>query len=157
MAEKESDRPTRSSAVDSGDGKLEIKNSHALIQVEGMLTELHEKLNPEQLQSIRNWCSTETRLNREANGGYTIAWRKLAAIIGTDDALSTQVLDRCDAFREYIEKVESGEIIPTPTPPPSIVVSRQVGAVREGVRGIYGKRPGQPMRAPSTAKMKTVR
>lgn len=133
-----SDPNALSSAIDSGDGRLEIKNDHALIQIERALTS-GANMNAQLLAQIRQWILTEKRLNKEAKGGYMISWKKLESLLKNQDDMRSLLLKNCEAFRVYVEGVESGEIVPTPTPPPSVVVEREQGSVRKGVAALYGR------------------
>ncbi len=132
----------RSSAIDSGNGKLELTNDRAIIQVERVLSTQGGNVEPKLLSEIRDWCEDQKRMNKEANGGYSIAWKRLGKLVATRDlTLRTQLLLNCDDFRTFIEGVESGDIVPTPTPPASAVIVRQQGGVRRGLAGIYGRTP----------------
>lgn len=135
----------RSSAIDSGNGKLELTNEHAIIQVEGVLSTQGRNIDPELLSRIHEWCETQKRVNKEANGGYSIAWKKLDSLVKNNAVLRAQLLQNCDDFRTFIEGVESGEIVPTPTPPASAVIARQQGGIRRGLAGIYGKNSATPL------------
>ncbi len=134
----------RSSAIDSGNGKLELTNEHAIIQVEGVLSAQGRNIDAELLSKMHEWCETQKRVNKEANGGYSIAWKKLDSLVKNNLTLRTLLLQNCDDFRTYIEGVESGDIVPTPTPPASAVIVRQQGGVRRGLAGIYGRTSSAP-------------
>ncbi len=50
--------------------------------------------------------------------GYSLAWKRLLSLIEQDGALKTDLLANCYDLRAYVEGVQAGIIVPSPTPPP---------------------------------------
>ncbi len=153
MSKLTADESQRSSAIDSGNGKLELRNDEALIQIKSALTTLHGSLSSELIGSITSWCRDEEDNNRETNGEYKIGWKKLIALLENDKQPLKAFLDACSDLRKYLEDIESGKIVPTPTPPPAVVTA-QVGETNQRVqRAIYAgqrkRKSGEEVNAPS--------
>lgn len=128
----------RSSAIDTGSGKLEVRNEHSIIQVEGVISQQSTDSTPQNLiRGIRLWCEAERASNQQTKGEYRISWRKLIALMGDNEHLKEMITRQCDEFRKYLEDVQSGAIVPTPTPPPTATIQSERGKVNGHVASIY--------------------
>ncbi len=141
MSKPLASEPQRSSTIESGSGRLQLKNERALIQIRGITNALAFSMQHELKTSIFEWLENEERMNKENGGEYSISWRKLIGITENATGVRQQFFNECSDFREYVEGVESGQIVPTPTPPAtSTVVIKQQGETSQGVAAIYGQR-----------------
>jgi len=131
-----------SSAIDSDSGKQELKNERPLIEIRSVLSSHSQLLNHDLKSELRLWCENEERMNKDARE-YGISWKKLETIIEKEPALRLLLLNGCEDFRNHAADVESGNIVPTPKPPASVVVTRQQEGVKRNVAGIYGRRASQ--------------
>jgi hypothetical protein len=97
---------------------------------------------PELKNAFRSWIEEEEAVNKQTMG-YSLAWKRLLGLIEQDAALKTDLLANCDELRTYVEGVEAGIIVPSPTPPPvsTIVTSKQRVTSGRVAAAIYGRRP----------------
>lgn len=138
---KSPDETSRSSAIDTGSGKLQLRNDRALVQVRTVLSARSSSMAPELKNALRAWIEEEGTTNKQTMG-YSLAWKRLIQLVQQDETLKTDLLTACDEFKAYVEGVESGIIVPSPTPPPvSTIVSKGQHEVRGKVgAAIYGRR-----------------
>lgn len=149
----------RSPVIESGSGKLQLKNEQALIQVRAVISALSSSLSPGLKSALLAWRENEERMNKETKGEYKIAWKKLEALFEGNDSLKKDFQNGCDDYREYADGIEDGTIVPSPTPPPaSVIVTREQAGVQTRVAAIYGKRGGGgPRRRLSSGGIKRVK
>jgi hypothetical protein len=127
-------------AVDSQTGRLQAQNERDLIRIERILAAPELNANAALIIDIRNWYAKE-RVQNQGDGDYTIDWKRLYALLKNDPTLQERVLQNCEPYKEYVEAVNDGRIVPTPTPPTVAVVDVDRGrkTVRQGVAALYGK------------------
>ncbi len=60
---KSPDETSRSSAIDSGSGKLQLRNERALVQVKTVLSARSSSMAPELKNALRKWIEEEDAVN----------------------------------------------------------------------------------------------
>lgn len=133
-----------SSAIDSGSGKLQLKNSHSIIQLRSTFADLKRAgANQDLMTKLGSWLDKQERENGSTRD-YVVEWKQLMYALEEHPELRQKCVEACEDFEEYCNAVASGIIVPTPRPPAAAIVASQQTKTSSGVAAaIYGPRRRQ--------------